>query len=140
MYPDDLLNSLPALEAPADRVWWAVYTRSRQERAVARELFRCEVPFYLPLIPSDRVVNGRRIRSFLPLFAGYIFVFGTDDERIMTLKTNRISKILPVTDQERLCPNSLSNICNTHENHVNPVAASVCADRSNMILMSVADV
>jgi len=102
IYPDDLFTSLPAQEGSADRVWWAVYTRSRQEKAVARELFQYDVPFYLPLIPSDRVVNGRRTRSFLPLFAGYVFVFGTNDERIITLKTNRISRILPVTEQERL--------------------------------------
>jgi len=103
IHPHDLLTSLSLVGESSDRVWWAVYTRSRQEKAVARELFRYQVPFYLPLIPSDRVVSGRRIRSFLPLFAGYIFVFGSDDERILTLKTNRISRILPVTDQEQLC-------------------------------------
>ena len=48
------------------------------------------------------MITGRRIRSFLPLFAGYIFVFGTHEERLITLKTNRISRILPVLDQNQL--------------------------------------
>ena len=49
------------------------------------------------------MITGRQIRSFCPLFEGYVFVFGTDDELLMTLKTNRISRILPVADQDQIC-------------------------------------
>jgi len=106
VFPDDLLT--PGLDdkqdshLDADRDWWVVYTRSRQEKAVARELHRYGVPFYLPLIPQDRVNCGRRIRSFMPLFSGYLFLFGDETERIMTLKTNRISRILPVSNPDQL--------------------------------------
>ena len=103
IYPIDLLTNLPAGHENTERVWWVVYTRSRQEQAVARELHQYRIPFYLPQIPRNRVITGRQIRSFRPLFEGYVFVFGTDDELLMTLKTNRISRILPVADQDQIC-------------------------------------
>jgi transcription antitermination factor NusG len=36
------------------------------------------------------------------LFTGYVFLFGTEDERVTTLATNRISRIFPVVDQSQL--------------------------------------
>ena len=69
---------------------------------MAQHLISHQVPFYLPLIPKDNMIRGRRIRSHIPLFAGYMFLFGTEEERVTTLTTNRISRILPVTDQLRL--------------------------------------
>ena len=85
-----------------DRRWWAVYTKSRQEKALARHLIGHQVPFYLPLIPKDNIIRSRRVRSHVPLFSGYIFLFGSEEERVTTLTTNRISRILPVADQDQL--------------------------------------
>ncbi len=99
VYPNGLLDSDPE---DSDRRWWAVYTKSRQEKSLARQLVGHEIPFYLPLIPKDNISRGRRVRSHIPLFGGYLFLFGTEEERVTTLTTNRISRILPVTDQERL--------------------------------------
>ena len=38
----------------------------------------------------------------MPLFAGYVFIFADEAERIKTLTTNRVSRILAVEDQEQL--------------------------------------
>lgn len=102
IHPHDLLTHASEQHEANEGVWWVVYTRSRQEKAVAGELFRYKFPFYLPLILDDCVIEGRRSRPFIPVFARYVFVFGTDDEMLMTLKTNRISRILPVADQNQL--------------------------------------
>lgn len=99
VYPNDLLEQPPEDE---DRRWWAVYTKSRQEKSVARQLVDHDVSFYLPLIPKDNVIRNRRVRSHIPLFTGYIFIYGSDDDRVTTLTTNRISRIFPVVDQSRL--------------------------------------
>jgi len=99
VYPNELLDEDAEDSA---RRWWAVYTKSRQEKSLARQLVGHEIPFYLPLIPKDNIIRGRRVRSHIPLFGGYLFLFGTDEERVTTLTTNRISRILPVTDQDRL--------------------------------------
>ena len=66
VYPSGLLEQPPDGE---DRRWWAVYTKSRQEKAVARQLVEHEVPFYLPLIPKDNIIRNRRVRSHIPLTA-----------------------------------------------------------------------
>ncbi|MHB8972304.1 MAG: transcription termination/antitermination protein NusG [Pirellulaceae bacterium] len=116
VFPEDLLSESPItfdLES-TDRRWWAVYTKSRQEKALARHLIGHQVPFYLPLIPKDNMIRGRRVRSHVPLFGGYIFLFGSQEERITTLTTNRISRILPVDDQEQL-RRDLANVHNLIE-------------------------
>ena len=38
----------------------------------------------------------------MPLFPGYVFMFGTELERVCSLTSNRVSKILPVHDPSRL--------------------------------------
>jgi transcription antitermination factor NusG len=98
-FPGDVLEIAPQ---ETDRFWWAVYTKARQEKALARQLLSQEIPFYLPLIPKDNIIRGRRVRSHIPLFGGYVFLFGTHEERVMTLATNRTSRILPVDDQYQL--------------------------------------
>ena len=100
VYPENLLTELSA-ETSARR-WWAVYTKARQEKALARHLVQLDVPFYLPLIPKDNLIRGRKVQSYIPLFGGYVFVFGTDEERGKSLTTNRVSTILTVDDQELL--------------------------------------
>ncbi len=99
-FPSDLFGLYSTRDE--DRFWWAVYTRSRQEKALARELHAFRIPFYLPLIAKDHLIRGRRVRSHVPLFGGYIFLYGSESERLQSLKTNRISTMLPVPDQEQL--------------------------------------
>jgi transcriptional antiterminator RfaH len=100
LFPEDLLRAEQAAEC--DRKWWAIYTKARQEKALARQLHAQQIPFYLPLIPKDSLIRGRRKRSWSPLFLGYIFLYGTEEERVTSLTTNRISRILPVIDQDQL--------------------------------------
>lgn len=95
-------NLLQLASTTGNRRWWAVYTKARQEKAFARHLLAMNVPFYLPLISKDNLIRGRRIQSFIPLFSGYVFLFGDKEERTQGLKTNRTSMILPVDDQAQL--------------------------------------
>jgi transcription antitermination factor NusG len=101
IYPSSLLDDFTAAPENPDsddqRQWWTIYARSRQEKALARQLLAYEVPFYLPLVPTKQVVRGRQRCSYLPLFTGYVFAYGTETQRVMALTTNRISRILPVT-------------------------------------------
>lgn len=87
----------------SDRVWWAIFTKSRHEKALARELERFEIPFFLPLVAKQNRIRNRIVETHLPLFSGYVFMFGRDDERVRALTTNRISTLLPVADQWQLC-------------------------------------
>jgi len=93
-FPPNLLEDFAAQSY--DRRWWALHTKPRQEKALARQLLAEETPFYLPLIPRSRSVRGRRVKSMLPLFGGYLFLFGSDDERLRSLAGSRIVQALPV--------------------------------------------
>lgn len=99
-FPDNLLvdSSLNGL----GRRWWAVYTKPRQEKALARELVRLDVPFYLPLVKKASVIRRRQVVSLLPLFDGYLFLFGDDEERIRAMSTHRIAQLVGVSNHERL--------------------------------------
>lgn len=91
VFPANLLDDFTT--ASSERRWWAVYTRSRMEKSLARQLLAMEIPFYLPLIPRTTNIGGRRVKSLLPLFGGYLFMYGTDGERVQTLGTNRVSQL-----------------------------------------------
>jgi transcription antitermination factor NusG len=100
LFPSNVLvsNDCPR----AERRWWAVYSLARQEKAIARSLVGHNIPFYLPLVPKVRTHRGRRVRSHIPLFPGYLFLFANSEERVTALTTNRISRIYTVDDQDGL--------------------------------------
>jgi len=101
VYPHDLLTG-PGRDLGA-RQWWVLYTRSRQEKAVMRALAARRIPHYLPLVARQSIVGGRRATSLVPVFPSYVFVYGTNDEREASLKTNRICHVLSVLDSLGLC-------------------------------------
>jgi transcriptional antiterminator RfaH len=103
----DLLNNQGS--ADPEQRWWALRTRPRAEKTLARQLHGRGVPFFLPLHERRRVLQRRLVRSFLPLFPGYLFIRGADEDRIESLKTNMVAQCLNVVDQEQFSE-SLRNI------------------------------
>ncbi|HUG91134.1 MAG TPA: transcription termination/antitermination NusG family protein [Planctomycetaceae bacterium] len=99
LFPYDLLTSPHGSD---EQRWWALHTRPRAEKALARQLRSRSVPFFLPLHERRRILQRRLVRSFLPLFPSYLFVRGTDEDRVESLKSNMVVQCLPVADQERL--------------------------------------
>lgn len=101
LYPEDLLRR----EGGAGEVgarWWVLHTRPRAEKALARRFFNRALPFYLPLYCKEWRKSGRRFRSYVPLFPGYLFLLGDNQVRLAALETNLVAGILPVSDQDRL--------------------------------------
>ncbi len=96
LYPADLFETV-AEQAP-DRVWWAVYTKSRQEKVFSQHLLGNQIPFYLPLVGKTFVSSGRQFSAQVPLFSGYVFMFGSEQERVCSLTSNRVSRTLLVHD------------------------------------------
>ena len=105
-YPEGLLENPDVFVedhlSAENRRWWVLYTKARQEKAVARELFAGKVPFYLPQVKRTGLYRGRKLSSFVPLFTGYVFLLGSERERIRALATNRLSCVLPVPDTDGL--------------------------------------
>jgi transcriptional antiterminator RfaH len=102
LFPDDLLAGDAPAPEHAGRAWLALHTRPRQEKSIARELYRRRVPFYVPLVPHRSLIRGRIVTAHVPLFPGYVFLLASPEERLAALATNRVVQTLPVANQEGL--------------------------------------
>jgi transcriptional antiterminator RfaH len=100
-YPEALLSEGP-LQVVGDDQWWVLYCRPRAEKMLARRLVRWEQGFFLPLYEQRKRSGSRTVRSHLPLFPGYVFLWGDDGARVKALETNLVSQCLRVTEQEQL--------------------------------------
>src|SRR5947209_7589955 len=80
--------------------WLVVYTRARAEKALARSLLARGVGFFLPLHERRWLSPSGRTRcSHLPLFPGYVFLYGAAEARWHALETGLVSRCLSVADQ-----------------------------------------
>ena len=90
------------LGAAADpRSWFVLHTKSRQEKALARELAAVRVDCYLPLTRHARLHGGRKAVVEEPLFPGYVFLLGTTDQAYQADRTRRVANIIRVPDQRQ---------------------------------------
>ena len=82
--------------------WWVAHTKSRNEKALAWQMQKKNISYFLPLTEKVYKKSRRVFRSMLPLFGGYIFFCGTESDRLEVLKTNRAAGLLEVKDQQHL--------------------------------------
>ncbi len=82
--------------------WWLVHTKPRHEKALAADLDRKGIAHFLPLVHVKRRHAGRVFDVRLPLFPGYLFLSGTEEERCAALMTSRTVNVIKVADQEAL--------------------------------------
>ena len=82
--------------------WWVVHTLARHEKALARDLERKAIDYYLPLARVERRWGRRRAQIQIPLFPGYLFMRGGEEERLSTVQTKRVARVINVHDQQRL--------------------------------------
>ena len=82
--------------------WWVAHTKSRNEKALAHDLIRKNMSYFLPMTWKIRRQSRRTIRSFLPLFSGYLFFCGEEGQRTELFRTNRVANLIEVKDQQKL--------------------------------------
>jgi len=88
--------------AESTQRWWVAHTRSRFEKAFARDLLSRGIGYFLPLVEKTRLIHGRKRRVFLPVFPSYVFFCGDEQARVKALRTNRLCQTLEVADQDTL--------------------------------------
>lgn len=102
LYPEGLLQR-DGLGCQADARWWVLYTLSRREKELMRRLKALEVPFYAPMIARrSRSPGGRWRTAHVPLFPGYVFIYGDQSHRYQALTSNCVSRCLDVADGKGL--------------------------------------
>jgi len=74
--------------------WYAVYTSSRHEKRVAKQLELANLQCYLPLYEQLSRWQDRRVRVLLPLFPGYVFVRLALKDRLEVLRTSGVVRLV----------------------------------------------
>lgn len=67
----------PSSHAAGERLWYAVYTRSRHEKAVDRSLRERGIESFLPAVDVLSQWKDRRKLVRKPLFPGYLFALAS---------------------------------------------------------------
>ena len=89
--------------------WYAVRTRSRHEKLVARQLEKQGIQAFLPVVTKINQWSDRRKQVEDPLFSGYAFVrlHSSSNDRIRVLQTQGVVNFvgvqgaaIPIPDQE----------------------------------------
>lgn len=93
----------PAEIAPAEVTgeWMVAYCKPRQEKALAWDLVRKQVTYFLPMVLRETSSGGRRRRNMYPLFPSYLFFAGGEAERLAVLKTDRTVRLIEISDAEQ---------------------------------------
>jgi transcription antitermination factor NusG len=99
LFPIGLFET--TVTAPPER-WWVLHTRPRQEKALARQLHRQSVGYFLPLITRRTKIRGKVVPAFVPLFPGYLFLYAPPEQLLQALATRRVARHLDVVDQQQL--------------------------------------
>jgi transcriptional antiterminator RfaH len=94
-HPKDLLDDQVNERSP----WWLLYTKSRQEKSLMRQLRQLQLPHYGPLIKRRHKSPNGRIRTiYSPLFNNYVFLRGDDEARYQAVCTGCVTKASPITE------------------------------------------
>ncbi len=97
LHPANLLDEV------SEQPWWAVYTLARREKSLLRYLLGKGVDFYCPMLVSRQRQGRTSAKSaYLPMFAGYVFVRGSEPERLVCLQSNLISQCIRVPEPGKL--------------------------------------
>lgn len=103
-----MMNSVIS-DYPRDTTWFAVRTRSRQEKVAASALEALGVPNFLPLTSEVHRWSDRKQTVTIPLFSGYLFVRMNlaRESKLRVLQTPGVSGLvgnqtgpLPIPDAE----------------------------------------
>lgn len=85
-----------------ERRWFVLHTRGNQEKKVAEQLSARHVEHFLPVTRHDRQYGRRREQVELPLFTGYVFLFGFPQDAYEQDRARRLVQIIEVRNQKRL--------------------------------------
>lgn len=90
------------VDADPSHRWFVLHTRSRQEKVVAADLAARHMTHFLPLLHDVRTQGRRTVTITRPVFPGYVFVLGEEENAYPIDRNRRLVRIIPVADQRQL--------------------------------------
>jgi transcription termination/antitermination protein NusG len=99
--------------------WYAIYTNSRHEKVVARQLTERHIETFLPLYRSWHRWKDRRKQVELALFPSYVFVKIGAQEKLRVLQVSGVVHLVSFNGQLAALPeHEIDVLRNGLENHV----------------------
>ena len=102
-------------------LWYAIYTRSRSEKAVNTELSLTGIESYLPLKKTIRVWSDRKKMVEVPLFNSYVFVKVSEKEYMKVLQTFGVTRYITFEGQAVSIPEQQINAVRAYLNETEPI-------------------
>lgn len=82
--------------------WWIAHTKARNEKAFAWDLLRRRVGYFLPMVEKITFSGGRKRCNLAPVFGGYVFFCGTNEDRYEAMCTGRLCNAIAVRNPQQL--------------------------------------
>lgn len=87
-----------------NRHWYAFYTKPRHEFKAAEQLGENNITYYLPVITKIKQWSDRKKKIVEPLIHGYIFVYASEKERILSLQQNSMVRCVTFDGKAAVIP------------------------------------
>ncbi|MBL8850125.1 MAG: hypothetical protein JNG89_10590 [Planctomycetaceae bacterium] len=98
VWPENLLDQ----ELVAGERWWVLHVRPRSEKMLARKLLARRVGYFLPQHEQRKTYQRRVVASRMPLFPGYLFVYGDDAAYEFSRSSREVVCPIEVVEQQHL--------------------------------------
>ncbi|MBK8551354.1 MAG: UpxY family transcription antiterminator [Ignavibacteria bacterium] len=80
--------------------WFVLQTKPRQEKTVLSQVEQKNIEVYVPFTERIRIWSDRKKKVQVPLFSGYVFVHGNEEERVRAV-SNTVGAIKYIYFQNR---------------------------------------
>lgn len=80
--------------------WYVLNIKPRNEKAVLSQIEQKNIEAYVPFIEKIRIWSDRKKKIQVPLFSGYVFIHGNEEERIRAI-SNTIGALKYIHYQNR---------------------------------------
>lgn len=95
---------MPEPVTSAEKNWFALYIKPRNEFKVALKLDSVSVEYYLPTIAKVKKWSDRKKKITEPVFRGYIFIHGNEKDRITALTQDGVVRCVCFLGKPSIIP------------------------------------
>ncbi len=65
--------------------WYVLQTKPRNEKIVLKQVQQKGIEIFVPFIEKIRIWSDRKKKIDVPLFSGYVFIYGSEAERVRAI-------------------------------------------------------
>ena len=87
-----------------EKHWFALYTKPRHEFKAELQLKSISIDYYLPTYLVAKRWSDRKKKIIEPLFRGYIFIYASEKERLISLSQSAIVRCISFLGKPSVIP------------------------------------